>query len=113
MLPQEARVCVAGRRLQLSLDGEGASIRRQRLNRSDLRSVDVAFTTEVPRVAGGARRGHRTVSCASGQTAVALELEASRLVRLRDGKLGHIRPGKLDRLGERHVAGGAGGVRGG
>ena len=72
----------------------------------------MAFTTEVPRVAGGARRRYEAVSRASGQTAVAFELEAWRLVRLRDGKPGRIRPGKPDRLGQRHMAGRAGAVWG-
>jgi hypothetical protein len=43
---------------------------------------------------------------------VTFEREPSRLVGIRDGKLGHIRPGKPDRLGQRHVAGGAGAVGG-
>ena len=113
-MPSEERgIRMTVRGLQLRFNSERARIQRERLNRCHLRSVDVAFATEVPRVAGGARRGHRTVSRASGQTAVALELEASHLVRLRDRKPGHIRSGEPDRLSERHVAGGAGGVRGG
>jgi hypothetical protein len=112
MPSQETRIGVARRRLQLRLDSQRARIRRERLYRCHLWSVDVAFTTEVPRVAGGARRRYGAGSRASGQTAVAFELEAWRLVRLRDGKPGHIRPGKPDRLGQRFVAGRTGAIGG-
>ena len=112
MLPQEPRIRVAGWSLQLRLDGEGARIRRQRLNRCHLRRIDVAFTAEIPGMAGSARGRHGAGSSSTGQAAVAFERETLRLVRLRNGELGHIRPGKPDCLGERHMAGRAGAVRG-
>ena len=99
MPPQKAGVRVAGWRLQLRLDREGARIRPQRLNCCHLRCVDVALATEVPGVAGGARGRHGAGSAAFGQTAVTFEGKASCLVRLRDRKLGHIRSGKPYRLG--------------
>lgn len=60
VVPDEARVCVARRCLQLRLDRQRTWIGSERLYGGHLRGVDVALGTEILGVARGAGGSHRT-----------------------------------------------------
>src|SRR6185369_5761870 len=83
---------------------ERSRIRFQRLNRADLRGVDVAGGAEVARVTRRAAGPLRLRSVTGGREKV------RELVRRRGGKLGDPRLGKRDGASQREMAGGAGAV---
>jgi hypothetical protein len=105
---EERRVGMARRCLELRPNCQGAWIWGQRLDRGHLRGVDVALGTEIPGMAGGARRGDRGRH--TRQLSMMLGREPRLSVGGRSRKIAYRSFGELDRPDQWQVAGRAGGV---
>jgi len=101
---------VAGRRAKLRAVRQGPRIRLKRLDRRDLRGVDVALGAEVARVTGGAGSGDSAIPDPR-LLAMAFVPEVGSPMRGWRRESADVSTGEADRLDQRHVAGHAHAVR--